>query len=384
MTSTGLQVLRVAGGVAAALSAESLRALEPATLKSFLAGRRWFGAKGQELHSAQIFDVIPFPWREPPAAMTRVEVDLGDGRLESYQLPVALWRGDPDAADAPGAVLARVESGGATSGRECGVLFDALEDATFRTRLREALAAGAAFEGSGARWSVELTGAVGTGLETDGETRLMASEQSNTSIVFAERSIFKLFRRLEHGEHPEAEIARFLSTRTQFRNTPELLGVVRFRDAGDHESTAGMLQRFVPNAADAWSHALARACDYLDRWDSTEPPNLFVDDAAELGRVTRGLHEALASDPSDPEFAPRPAGPNDVALWAAVAQREVERALALLESRGGGEAGQMGRWADGQMGKWGDGEKGRRADAPTRRGGQRPRGCPAGRAPVPR
>ena len=235
-----------------------------------------------------------------------------------------------------------------------------MQDADFRSRLGEALAAGTAFEAAGAHWSIELMVPGGAGIETEAATRVIAAEQSNTSIVFGDRAILKLFRKLEPGEHPEAEVAHFLATRTPFRNTPELLGTIHFRDAAGHESTAGMLQRFLPNVIDAWSHALSRMCDYLGAWEGDEPPNLFVDDAAELGRVTRALHEALASDPSHPEFSPRPAGAHEVALWAAATRRAVERGLALLESRGGGVGARRvpaegGRRADGQRGEEGGG-----------------------------
>ncbi len=90
MTSIRPQTLRVADGLRAALSIEALSTLESQALKRFLAERRWFGAKGYEPGSAWIRDVIPLPWREPQAAISRLEVDLGDGRLESYQLPLVV------------------------------------------------------------------------------------------------------------------------------------------------------------------------------------------------------------------------------------------------------------------------------------------------------
>jgi maltose alpha-D-glucosyltransferase/alpha-amylase len=118
------------------------------------------------------------------------------------------------------------------------------------------------------------------------------------------------------------EISRFLSTRTGFRNTPHLLGVMHLEDSKGR-SVAGMLSRFQPESQDAWAYAVARANAYLGAAEDGQVMNSFANDARELGAVTRALHEALSSDENDPEFAPAFATDEDVERWA-------DKALALL------------------------------------------------------
>src|SRR5664279_6105284 len=55
------------------------------------------------------------------------------------------------------------------------------------------------------------------------EARPIEAEQSNTSIVFDDELILKVFRRLEAGINPELELLRFL-TEHEFANVAQLVG----------------------------------------------------------------------------------------------------------------------------------------------------------------
>ena len=364
-----LPTLHVDGGAELALTRHALATLDGEPLARFLAPRRWFGGKGGAVGRACIADVIPLDLA-PPAAVAVIEVGGApsatpgaapagsSGATQRYQLPLVVRQvGSDNGASGPTAVLARVESAGGHA-----LLFDATEDGAFRRALARAFGRAAAFTSAeGARWSLEpvadpsseaadaADAADASALTHASEgSRVIASEQSNTSIVFADRAIFKLFRRLEAGEHPDVEIGRFLTTRTRFRNTPALLGVAHFETSDGARGVAGMLQRFVAGSQDAWSYALGEAAPYLavqsgGKYGAGNAGNAgsaerrggvaFADDAAALGRVTRALHDALASGVSDPAFAPQPAGASDVARWVDGAARSVASGLALLEAR---------------------------------------------------
>ncbi|MEP7105794.1 MAG: phosphotransferase, partial [Chloroflexota bacterium] len=127
---------------------------------------------------------------------------------------------------------------------------------------------------------------------------LSASEQSNNSIVFGERLILKIYRRIEDGINPDLEVVRFLTERTDFRNIAPVAGSILYRRGPGATAVVGMLQRYVPHHGDAWKHVL----HLLD----TEGHAAFQDDARRLGRRTAELHLALASEPDDPAFAPEP------------------------------------------------------------------------------
>src|SRR6185437_10901175 len=181
------------------------------------------------------------------------------------------------------------------------------EDRAFRSLLGGALGAGAAFEGDGARWTIEPVGVPTTGLDAL-ETAVSRAEQSNTSVRYGDRAMLKLFRRLEHGEHPDVEIGTFLTTRTTFQHTPSVLGVTHYCDAAGATYVTGMLSRFVVGARDGWAIALdeARAALRSARADGAAS---FASEASRIGRTTRGAPSTTRSHswPSARTRCPNPA-----------------------------------------------------------------------------
>jgi len=122
--------------------------------------------------------------------------------------------------------------------------------------------------------------------------RPIASEQSNSSIVFDEELILKAFRRLEAGINPELELLRFL-TEHGFPNIAALGGWYAY-SGKQMDATLGVLQQFV-RGEDGWELAL----DELER-----RPQQFIGRLRRLGEVTGRMHTVLGSDPSDPNFSP--------------------------------------------------------------------------------
>src|SRR4029079_10398327 len=52
--------------------------------------------------------------------------------------------------------------------------------------------------------------------------RRTGAEQSTTSIVYGDRVIAKLFRRVEPGPNPDVEIGEYLTTRSAFKRAPRV------------------------------------------------------------------------------------------------------------------------------------------------------------------
>jgi maltokinase len=133
-----------------------------------------------------------------------------------------------------------------------------------------------------------------------GEVRAMGVEQSNTSVVFNDRLVLKVFRRVHPGMNQEVEITAALS-RAGFESVAKPLGVWEF---GAY--TKAVVQPFLAGGREGWELALASPS--------------FVAAAAELGALTAELHHALAAafgtEPGDPEG------------WAA----NIDAGLARLES----------------------------------------------------
>ena len=363
---TGDAQSRRGGGLGASFDLRALRGLTTQTWAAYLAGRRWFGAKAGWPREVRVRDVVPLPWDSGVFALARLEVTLADGRTVLYQLPLAAepTPGAADAeqeratlADAPphSAPPSQPEAGAAAgaggapritpadiiavfrspAGDAVGALADATLDPAFRRGMADSFAGtgggNTVFESaSGAvRWSFISESEKALVVPPNVPIRLGSAEQSNTSLLFDEEAILKLFRKLERGEQPDVEVTRFLTVQAGFAHTPALLGTIEVEDA-EGTAVAGMLQEFLPKSRDAWDFALARARPYFDAPRDEERPNEFLIEAERLGQVTRELHDALATGTS-PEFVPEQAGAADVERWANRTKQWIRDGLALLD-----------------------------------------------------
>jgi maltose alpha-D-glucosyltransferase/alpha-amylase len=143
-------------------------------------------------------------------------------------------------------------------------------------------------------------------------------EQSNTSIIFGDVLIMKVFRRLVDGLNPELEITRYLTEHTAFRNTPPLAGALEYFDGNGRAATLAVAQGLVKGGRDGWQWILER----LDRGDGG------LEALRRLGRRTAELHLALAAPTPDPAFGTEPIGPDDISAWTAALERQVAAARA--------------------------------------------------------
>ena len=194
------------------------------------------------------------------------------------------------------------------------------------------------------------------------EVRPMGAEQSNSSIVVDGAWALKAFRRLEAGDNPELEMLRFLTERG-FDAIAPLSGAYELQSELV-DATLGVVQRFVAGGRDGWELVL----DALAEGRA----EAVLDDLEELGRVIGRMHTVLASDSSDPAFAPEEPSPEALALLTATIDEDIERVFRDLPARGAGPG------AD-RRPRAGDPRPPRAAD-PARRG--RPRHPPP-RRPAP-
>ena len=96
-----------------------------------------------------------------------------------------------------------------------------------------------------------------------GTERDLGADQSNTSVVLAERLLLKVYRRLQPGLNPDLEMTAFLSEEAGFPAVPRLAGFAELV-ARDGTTTIAMAQEFVADGADAFE-SLAETLDRLAR-----------------------------------------------------------------------------------------------------------------------
>ena len=253
----------------------SLRDAELArVLPRYLAGQRWFGGRSRRIKDVEVVDTVAIA----DAQLKLAEVSYQAGDADTYALPLA-----PDGE---------------------GRIVDALNDPAFNQVLLEAIARRRRFRGRlgdvVALPTPHLARIRGS-IESDGDLapRLAGGEQTNNSVLFGERMIMKLFRRVEDGINPDIEVSRFL-TDVGFPNIAPLAGALLYRRDRGRTAALAVLQAYVPNQGDAWTHALTELS--IDG----AAVSRYENHAALLGRRTAQMHLALASRPDDPAFAPEP------------------------------------------------------------------------------
>ncbi len=288
--------------------------LETALLPRFLYTQRWFGSKTRRIVAARITDWGPLPDAE--AVLTVVRVVYEAGEPEEYLLPLAAKFGE--AADALLASTPSSVVSGATAGERVGVLCDALCDDTSSRALLGYIESEA---GLPTRAGM-VRGVAGTALApVRGQEHeplpimRISGEQSNTSVIFGERLILKLFRRLQPGLNPDCEVGRFLTEHAHFDHVPPFAGSIEYSRAGA-SMTLAMLQGLVPSEGDGWTGALEELSRYYEACvakpfpaqaaDPREYVGIYLDAAATIGRRTAELHLALGSETDDPAFSPEP------------------------------------------------------------------------------
>jgi maltokinase len=119
--------------------------------------------------------------------------------------------------------------------------------------------------------------------------RPIVLEHSNSSVVFDERSILKILRKVESGPNPDVEIPRVLADRG-FENVLPPIAELR-RDDTD----LAVLRDFLVGATEGWQIARASIRDLLaSRLPPEDSGADFAPDAARLGSVIAELHLAMA------------------------------------------------------------------------------------------
>ncbi len=327
--------LSAPGGRETIFQGRAKTALE-ALLPDYLRGRRWFGGKGRTVREVRIVDAIQVTRSaESRSWMTLLRVGYLEGEPETYLLPMAFAAGERAhaiVAEAPQSIIAWVEAKALASPE---ALHDAVWDEGFCDGLLRAITRRRTFSG----WSSELRLRATRELRRltrDAEEPLKATvlraEQSNTSIVYGDRLILKLFRRPDRGVNPDLEIGAFLTERARFAHVPPLAGFIEHRAGRDEPTTLGVLQGYVPNQGDAWQRSIDELQRYFERVLAQEradgppvttrrpielagerPPDevaegigAYIDSARLLGRRTAEMHLALASTADDPAFTAEP------------------------------------------------------------------------------
>ena len=307
-----------------------------AILARHIAGRRWFVSKARTITSVSLLDTLPLGDRgDPVAQLAIVRVELDQGSPELYQLPLAFAGGDRAQAFRrwhPESIVADLRVGD-----EEGILYDAVWEPEMSRAVFSMIGRRRSLQtGEGRAWGAPSPHyrALRRAIPADVQPSPLSAEQSNSSVLLADRAILKFVRRVEEGINPGVELGRFLTERARFPHAPRSGGSLEYRSnqRASRPMTLATVEELVPNEGDGWSYvvdalthgveeAIAHGSETANRPqvpglfslgpDDCPPDHLYsyVEWASLLGQRTGELHVALASDKQDPAFAPEPMTP---------------------------------------------------------------------------
>ena len=275
--------------------------MDEESLREWIQQQRWYASKSRSVTGIEIVEGVTLH-EHPTLFLGLVQTRFATGTHELYQLPLLLTTGDEPPAG--GAAVAHTDDWTA---------YDALEDPPQLLELMRRVDAGDEIDTGEGRFGFYRVSELAP-VSDDSRVRLIGVEQSNSSVVFDERLVLKVFRRLEPGINPELEMVRFLSAR-EFPNIAPLHGWYEY-DGAALAATLGVAQQFFPDATGGWELALEKIVTDTE-W--------FLEQLGRLGEVTARMHTVLASDAGDPAFAPEEPSQEALSLLTATVDEDIER-----------------------------------------------------------
>ncbi|GGW46920.1 maltokinase N-terminal cap-like domain-containing protein [Streptomyces xantholiticus] len=269
-------------------------------LRQWLPGQRWFAGKGYAVTGFSLVSATELlPLNGPGPGLLHLLVRVGQRDASSpssddcYQLLIGVRETLPPA-------LAPTLIGHLTEGPLDGrTVYEGTHDPRLAALLLERLRTPGSlgplrfdrFDGAPA---------IPAGLAA----RPLDAEQSNSSLVYGDAYILKIFRRLHPGPNPDLELPLALA-RAGCARVP--VPVAWYESTAPEPFTLGVLQPFLPGSRDGWVLAL----------EALAGDRPFLGEAHELGRVTAEVHTALADTLPTVKLG----GPQTEGLAAAMVRR---------------------------------------------------------------
>ncbi len=297
---------------------EFIKTFSSDILENYIINKRWYGGKSSTMKYIEIVDFFEITSGKNSYYGVLLEVNFKEAFFQHYFMPIAFMA--TDELDTSTIIAP------AKFGKTEGYLVDALHQEDFRKMLFDNMVH------STAKKQGHLGFHKGKHLEdtTYESSRFMGVEQSNTSIIFNDKYVLKIFRRIYVSVNPDFEISHFLTEKMDFKNTPAYCGSISLA-LPEGKITLGLMQELVPNQGDAWKYMLEQINSVFDTLARkkikveklpdiplfktlkiTEIPPEIIDwvglrlllSVKQLALRTAEMHVALGGDSQDTGFTP--------------------------------------------------------------------------------
>jgi maltose alpha-D-glucosyltransferase/alpha-amylase len=287
-------------------------------LENYIIKKRWYGGKASTIKYIEVVDSFKMTSNDNTYYGVLLEVNFKEAFYQHYFMPLAFM---PEEELDTNTIIAPVKMND-----QEGYLVDALHQEDFRKLLFDKFIRSKKIEDSKVKFHK------GKKFEEKEylSSNFMGVEQSNTSIIYNDRLVLKIFRRIYISMNPDYEISRFLTERMNFKSSPAYTGSISVKMT-EGEITLALMQELVPNQGDAWKFMLEEVdqifenlklkkitisklpdIELFTRLKINDVPHEIIDWAGlsiflrikTLATRTAEMHIALGSDTHETAFTP--------------------------------------------------------------------------------